>query len=70
MRLVHLQGLINLRELWLNGTQNTVEGTEKLRECLPNCAIRHELLRLGERSSQKAMRREIEKVEAIFREPN
>jgi len=37
--LVHLQGLSQLKELWLTGTKVTNQGVKKLQQVLPNCKI-------------------------------
>jgi len=36
---VHLQGLSQLKELWLTGTKVTAQGVKKLQQVLPKCTI-------------------------------
>ncbi len=38
---MHLQGLSQLKGLWLDGTQVTDEGVNELRQALPKCSISH-----------------------------
>ena len=37
--LVHLHGMVNLKQLWLSRTNATIDGVTQLHKLLPNCKI-------------------------------
>jgi hypothetical protein len=65
---VHVEGLTELNQLGICGTQVTNEGVKTFQQALPTCRFSHRFLPLIERLSQNPVRCEARRETTVFLE--